>query len=316
MFATSRSAPSQLMYHLWTLFLFTKSDFKTTLLPISSFATAAAPLANNYRLPHILLWIWLHLLQFNVSNQSLRPEEDEHNKSWRPIPAKRISHEDALTLRWVLLPLCVALSACYSIETVYASIALSVFTYVYDDLGFSGGHWFGRNAVNALGVGSFEVGACLVAGSNRHALDKVAIMSILCSAGIVITTFQAQDFKDTEGDRLIGRKTLPIVAPSIARPMLLFALSAWSIVLSVLCQLGIVASAVFNILALAVGMSFVTFHTIKADQRSYYLYNVSHCSSCSLNVLMPWNCLFVQVWLSVANVLPACLRLIAAAPVA
>ena len=47
-------------------------------------------------------------------------------------------------------------------------------------------------------------------------------MAVIASAGIFLTTIQAQDFKDTEGDRLIGRKTLPIV---VAEPMLLSFLS-------------------------------------------------------------------------------------------
>ena len=38
-------------------------------------------------------------------------------------------------------------------------------------------------------------------GSNRHALDNVGVMSVLASVGIFATTIQAQDFKDTDGDR-------------------------------------------------------------------------------------------------------------------
>ena len=44
-----------------------------------------------------------------------------------------------------------------------ASIALVALTILYDELGAHRGHWFVRNAVNAAGFTSFEVGAALVA---------------------------------------------------------------------------------------------------------------------------------------------------------
>lgn len=108
------------------------------------------------------------MLQLDVSNQIAKPEEDENNKKDRPPPSKRISWRNALVLRWVLVPMCWAPSACYSVETVYASIALCILTYVYDEMGFAAGHWLGRNVVNALGSLSFEVGAYLIAGMIFH----------------------------------------------------------------------------------------------------------------------------------------------------
>ena len=44
-----------------------------------------------------------------------------------------------------------------------ASIALVALTILYDELGAHRGHWFVRNAVNAAGFTSFEIGAALVA---------------------------------------------------------------------------------------------------------------------------------------------------------
>src|ERR1700734_2784258 len=121
-----------LSYHLKTLFLFTKSDIKTTVIPVvgyiciflthpaadgypqSVFAAAAAPLASFDRLPHVIFWVWLHLLQFDVSNQYLDPTEDTLNKPFRPIPSGRVTLRQAQILRWALVPICMALSTCYS----------------------------------------------------------------------------------------------------------------------------------------------------------------------------------------------------------
>ena len=98
---------------------------------------------------------------------------------------------------------------------------------------------------------------------------------MLASAGIVASTIHALDFKDTEGDRQVGRQTLPILYPTIARPSLMFILIIWSAELSTLWRLGAASSIAFNALALTVGMRFVSLTSIKSDQRSSYMYTVS-----------------------------------------
>jgi len=280
--------PTVVLQHLYTMFLFTKSDIKTTVVPITVLAVASAPLTNIAHLPHTIFWTWFHVLQFDVSNQTLDPEEDEHNKKDRPLPSKRITYRNAVILRWALVPACWTLSACYSLQTMYASMALVALTIIYDELGAHAGHWAVRNLVNALGFVSFEVGASLVAGNNRHYLDNTARLSVLCSAGIFFSTIQSQDFKDVEGDTLIGRQTIPIVHPKLAAPTLAMILQAWSVGLSILWHANFVTGIAVNTVALAVGLCFIFSTTCKAYQRSFYLYNV---------------------WLSFAHGLPLCWRL-------
>lgn len=113
-------------------------------------------------MPQAIFWLWLHLLQFDVSNQSLSPEEDEQNKRWRPLPSKRLSVRQARVLRWLLVPICLIVSARYSLQIFGASLSLITFTLIYNELaGHS--HWFVRNVVNACGAASFEVGTTLLA---------------------------------------------------------------------------------------------------------------------------------------------------------
>ena len=102
----------------------------------------------------------------------------------------------------------------------------------------------------------------------------MSVTSILTSAGVFATTIQAQDFKDTEGDKAVGRTTLPIVAPRSSRPILMVLLLIWAIGLTKVWNLDTIASATFVLLALTVGVRFMFLTSIKADQRSYYLYNV------------------------------------------
>ncbi|KAJ6544152.1 UbiA prenyltransferase family [Mycena capillaripes] len=260
----------------YTMFLFTKSDIKTTVIPIAT--AASAPLSSIYRLPNIIFWIWLHVLQFDVSNQILDPEEDAMNKQDRPLPSKRMSLSEAFIFRWLLVPVCWALSTCYSVQTLYASIALALLTIIYNEWKASKGHWLVRNVVNAAGFASFEVGATLV-----------GILSIAISAGIFATTIHAQDFKDTEGDRAIGRRTIPIVLPSIARYTVIVPLTLWSIGLTLTWKLGMMEAVVFISLALLVGTRYILYSTVKADQVSFYWYNA---------------------WLSTVHALPGYYRLL------
>ncbi|OCB91950.1 hypothetical protein A7U60_g749 [Sanghuangporus baumii] len=75
----------------------------------------------------------------------------------------------------------------------------------------------------------------------------------------------------------------------------MLAVAAWSIGLSKLWGLNMETALMFNALGLAVGGCFLATNSVKADQRSFYLYNV---------------------WLSLAHALPAYFRFIATAPMA
>lgn len=45
---------------------------------------------------------------------------------------------------------------------------LSLLAWVYNEAGVAAGHWIGRNVVNAMGLSTFEVGACLIAGTGPN----------------------------------------------------------------------------------------------------------------------------------------------------
>ena len=88
------------------------------------------------------------------------------------------------------------------------------------------------------------------------------------------STYHVQDFKDVEGDRLIGRRTLPIVAPQHARKTVISGLVAWSVALALIWELDVLASAVLLLLGAVVGGRFLLYRSVRADQVSFYLYNV------------------------------------------
>ena len=89
----------------------------------------------------------------------------------------------------------------------------------------------------------------------------------------------------------------------------MLAVLAWSVGLSTLWKLGITVSVVFNFLGLAVGIRYCTLNSIKADQRSYYLYNVGILLTTSSTFFAYAN-VRLKVWVAIAHALPAYFRFV------
>lgn len=103
---------------------------------------------------------------------------------------------------------------------------------------------------------------------------------MIASAAVYATTIHAQDFKDVDGDRAIGRKTIPIIfGTHWARWTVLFPLVLWSVGLSVLWQVDIASSAVFVLLAAIVGVLFIMGRGQHEYQVAFYWYNVRNLST-------------------------------------
>ncbi|KAF7288868.1 S-adenosyl-L-methionine-dependent methyltransferase [Mycena indigotica] len=267
--------PSSLAYHAKTLWLFTESDVMTMLVPVSVFAMVAAPLTTYANIPHLLFWLWLHVLTFNTSNQTTS-SEDATNKPHRPIPAGRITFEHARILRWALVPICGGLSLMYSKETMLASVVVSFLTVTYNELRCDGRSAISRNLLNGLGYAAFEAGTTLVARDNKTSLDPRCWRAILLSGLLFATTIYAQDFRDVVGDAELRRDTIPLRFGAQARPFLMASVVLWSIALSWIWQLDTFTATAFVVLGAFAGGRFVLKTTIDDDRRSYFWYNVGY----------------------------------------
>jgi 4-hydroxybenzoate polyprenyltransferase len=105
----------------------------------------------------------MHLLKFDISNQIQDPEEDKRNKPDRPLPAGRITVQNAEDVRWLLVPVCLLFSAKYGMQALASSICFEALSIWYNDFG---GHkvGFSKNILTATGYMCMEVGATIVAG--------------------------------------------------------------------------------------------------------------------------------------------------------
>jgi 4-hydroxybenzoate polyprenyltransferase len=97
---------------------------------------------------------------------------------------------------------------------------------------------------------------------------------LIASSLIVLTTIHAADFRDEEGDRLEGKKTMPISFPEGSRIVMLASLVVWSSALSVLWNLNAILASILQITGAVVGLRFMYRRNAAADRMSYRLYNV------------------------------------------
>ncbi|KAJ7128761.1 UbiA prenyltransferase family, partial [Mycena crocata] len=262
-----------LLYHAHTMWIFTEVDLMTVMIPISIFGIVAAPLTSLRNLPHLVFWLWFHLLAFNTSNQTASLE-DELNKPERPLPSGRISLRAAVILRWILMPMCWALSLAYSKETMFVSMVLTAFTYMYNELHGSGWHFVSRYLLNGVGFAAFEAGTTLVAKDDKTFLDGAGKLAVFLSGSILFTTIYAQDFRDVVGDGLIDRDTIPLRFGNPSRKALLFGVVAWSIGLCWIWDVDLYTGVIFMALGVHAGARFIKYTTVEEDRTSYFYYNV------------------------------------------
>ncbi|POS80966.1 UbiA prenyltransferase [Diaporthe helianthi] len=237
-----------LWYKLETLYLFTKGDFKSIVVPHSIFAISVvfskADLLHTAkyefnpgriltRIPLMIFWLWIHLLVEDISNQRLPGgiAEDTLNKPWRPIPSGRLSAEEAQQILRVLVPLALLTSTVLSSSR--PSATLMTLVWLYNDLDAANAGPMQRNMLNAAGLACFGWGALttLIGSSEAVGGNTVLICWIALTAAVVMTTIHAQDFPDVAGDKARGRKTIPLVFNEVlARATLAFLVLFWSVV--------------------------------------------------------------------------------------
>ncbi|GAW14767.1 hypothetical protein ANO14919_041700 [Xylariales sp. No.14919] len=242
--------PRPLQYHLVTLHLFTKSDYKTVIFPQSVFALALVYSGSGVaeqnqhgsgqialRIPCMLAWIWLHLLVEDIANQNLGSSvlEDEMNKPWRPIPSGRLTATEARRLIRVMIVAALALSA--FLGSFLPSTTLMTMIWLYNDLEGSSTGPLVRNLLNAVGLACFGWGAVCVLLAGATGDENMTRDWLLLSVAIVTTTVHIQDLPDKEGDKARRRRTVPLVyGEDWARWSVAVVASFWSLVCPIFWQ--------------------------------------------------------------------------------
>ena len=211
-----------LIYHLKTIWLFTLTDLKTIVGPMTTFGVINALYAPNFglhsasntaflsSLSTTAFWTWINLLPFAIDNQRQvgAVEEDRLNKPWRPLPSERLTPKQAEKLVFILYPVAFVTSILYG--GWRQNLALMALGYWYNDRQ-GADLCISRNFINACGFVCYASGALEVALGVRLPLRKDLAQWFLVIGGVVFSTVQTQDMYDQAGDLACRRRTLPLV---------------------------------------------------------------------------------------------------------
>ncbi|RYP44207.1 hypothetical protein DL768_009299 [Monosporascus sp. mg162] len=212
---------SSLLYHVYTGWLFIGDDIKNTttvgvlfaavhayVAPILSMGSALSFVQILAAVPSMMLWTWSNLFLFNLHNQRQGMAEDALNKPWRPLPSRRLTSEQATFVTYFMYP--TTWTVAIRFGGLVPCLFETAFSLWYNELGGSGNPFL-KSLLNGVGLTCFLVGPLEVA--TGHAIfsgqGKSAAWIFILAAAMTVTS-HIQDFRDVEGDRAAGRRTIPL----------------------------------------------------------------------------------------------------------
>ena len=277
-----------LLYHAYSLWLFTVSDLKTIVIPKAAFGIitilSGSTLTQSPRpgwltcvrcLPPVMIWTWFNLLPLAMNNQHRQGDvqEDTKNKPWRPIPAGRLSVEE--TKFFMVVSYVVSVLGSIYLGGTAECLALVAQGWIYNELGAANDSYLARNLLNATGYMTFAAGAAKVACIQSGTMMQRGTYSWFGLLGLVVaTTIQFQDLYDQQGDRARGRRTIPLIAgDGIARFSVGLPVAVWSLLCPAFWRLDARGFVLPTLLGAVVIFRMSRYKGVCADKTSFKLWN-------------------------------------------
>jgi len=194
------------VYIYW---LFIKNDIWATIIPGVIIALVAFS-HYSFSLTGLILILLKAVLYFNLyaytfvlTNQINSIEEDKVNKPYRPLVSGLV--EKSSMAQRIILATFIFLVVGYYFGVFEWALLWVIISIFHNYIGHK--HWFLKNTV-CMTLGIFAIigaGWGLVSEPSSSQLVWGFIVSLIFGITGVI-----QDFRDEEGDRIIGRRTLPL----------------------------------------------------------------------------------------------------------
>lgn len=269
---------------LYVWFQVVKYDLFASTIPgvVFMLATWKAHSSSPTKLLELFVWgvpyFFLYIFTFCLSNQLNGVEEDRLNKPDRPLVRGLITRRGA-QVRWVVAMLLFALLGWWVDVLVWALLWEGVIIF-HNFLGWSK-HWFTKNLAMFLGT----VAQLAAAWQIVTPLTPTGWRWVLTLAVGVFLLVGLQDLRDVAGDKVVKRKTLPIVFGP--KPVRLF-LSAGFTLQAVVTHFALfrpagngpvflLCSAGLAILNLVIAARAVLYRSPQADHQTYMMYNYWYC---------------------------------------
>lgn len=186
---------------------FVRYDVSSTVVPASLGMVAAARFGGSASPATLLLgalYFLLYVYTFAVSNQIIGIEEDRRNKPDRPLAAGAVALRGAWA-RWLLaMVLFPVLGA--ALGVLHWALLWQLCFCLYNFGGFAR-HWATKSLVMGVGLVAQLAAAWSIVGP----VPDIAWQWISGLAVVAFVHCNIQDLRDVAGDRVLGRRTLPIV---------------------------------------------------------------------------------------------------------
>ncbi|RYC57894.1 hypothetical protein CHU98_g8304 [Xylaria longipes] len=282
------------LYHAYSIWLFTRSDLKTIVIPTALFGVFNSIFLSLHAEPEldahwprllwrqavvVLFWVWINLLPFTIDNQRRNKAilEDRLNKPWRTMPSGRMTPMEAKILMLCLYVIALCLSI--KIGGTKQCLGLMLLGSMYNELELADRSWFSRNAINALGFFCFTSGALDVALPTSVQVPPAAQTQVFSwlgvIAGVVFSTVQLQDMADQAGDCLRHRMTMPLaLGDSPTRWLTAVSMATWSVLCPRFWDLGIGSCLIFGGLGSFIAYRTLAYRSVLADEQTFLLWNI------------------------------------------
>jgi len=204
-----RSIIQSLLYELKLSYQFMRYDLTATIFPATLLLLAVcfAYVEPRMWLLHIMssiVYFWLYIYTFNLSNQHVGYEEDCLNKPTRPLPTGMVTLEGT-RIRWYIFTLAFLILGLVLGVAEWA-VLWTVVVVLHNWMRWSW-HWLGKNFL--MGVGTFAQLAA--AWQIAHPLDAIGWTWVTMMSILIFMVVAVQDLRDLEGDRQVNRRTMPMV---------------------------------------------------------------------------------------------------------
>ncbi|MGY4102889.1 UbiA family prenyltransferase [Nocardia sp. R16R-3T] len=261
---------------------FSAGDLTATVVPATTFAIAAwvSTHASVASLPQVLaaclIYFWLYIYTFNLSNQLTGIEEDRRNKPHRPLVVGLVT---PLGAKWRLVWATSAFLVLGAVLQVLEWTVLWIVACTFHNLLGGARALWGKNAAMVAGtVAQLAAAWQIVTPLTAAAWTWIAAIAI--PLGVLVSL---QDLRDIDGDMAVGRRTAAVVFGEMAcRRFFAAAFAVYPIAIHFLVYrnappaaalLGMVAA----LLSLVIAYRVLRYRNRRADHITYLLYTYWYC---------------------------------------
>lgn len=173
--------------------------------------------------------------------------------------------------------------ACYIVAFLISNIiggtkqcvTLGLLGYAYNDLNLGDKSFITRGLLNGLGFVSFGSGAMEVALGQETIYTPELTNWLAILVVVIATGIQTMDMYDQEGDRTVGRSTLPLVIGDVAaRWSIVVGTLLWSVVCPWYWGVGWVAQALVLAGGIVTAMRCLRKRDVKSDKKTAKVWNL------------------------------------------